>query len=309
MKTENSEIVCNGVVLEHAGNGYYSVKNKPTDKELREYYENKYYQAAEGSYSHEYGSEEREYLRHCCRQLEWILQNLPSPYNKGEARESILDVGCGEGWALDYFREKGYAVKGFDFSDHGIKKFNSRCLPVFTKGNIYELLEADIKNGQAYDVVLLDNVLEHVLDPEHLLARLEGLLKANGVVCVQVPNDFSATQSALIEGGFAGGEFWVDDIAHLSYFNTGSLKKTAKSCGWRVLRVISDYPIDFHLFNEDTDYLRNPSRGRGCHLTRVRVENLMCRIDLARRCQIGEIMAEMGIGRVITAFLAKDVEG
>ena len=33
----------------------------------------------------------------------------------------MIDVGCGEGFAINHFHSNGYLVKGLDFSEAGVK--------------------------------------------------------------------------------------------------------------------------------------------------------------------------------------------
>ena len=44
-------------------------------------------------------------------------------------------------------------------------------------GDIFSLLETEIEAGNPYDVIWLQNVLEHVLDPLELLGQLRKLLR------------------------------------------------------------------------------------------------------------------------------------
>ncbi len=54
-----------------------------------------------------------------------------------------------------------------------------------------------------FDVVHLNNVLEHVPDPDRILIGLaHGLLEPGGVICVNVPNDFSPLQIAGARRGW-----------------------------------------------------------------------------------------------------------
>jgi 2-polyprenyl-3-methyl-5-hydroxy-6-metoxy-1,4-benzoquinol methylase len=41
----------------------------------------------------------------------------------------LLDVGCGEGCALAFFREHGWSVKGVDFSSAGVEPKTEVVLP------------------------------------------------------------------------------------------------------------------------------------------------------------------------------------
>ncbi len=82
---------------------------------------------------------------------------------------TVLDYGCGGGLVVAYLRERGFAgAVGYDeystdFADPA-------------------LLDA------RYDLVLSQDVLEHVPDPEALLDRFDTLAKPGGLVAIGTPN-------------------------------------------------------------------------------------------------------------------------
>ncbi len=47
-----------------------------------------------------------------------------------------------------------------------------------------------------FDVVHMNNVLEHIPDPISLVSLARDLLEPGGIVCINVPNDFSPFQLA-----------------------------------------------------------------------------------------------------------------
>lgn len=163
--------------------GYWEIVDKPTAADLREYYANKYYQeSTSSSYTHSYSEEEKKYigakLGQRWRVIEKILQ--------GPSRQlSTLDVGCGEGFALDFMIKKGCIVRGLDFSAAGVEQQNPDCKPFLKTGDLFELLQDELNQGNRYDVVWLQNVLEHVLDPVSLMESLRRLIAPNGVAVLQ----------------------------------------------------------------------------------------------------------------------------
>ena len=293
------------VELVKTDTGYYTVRQKPSPQELKEYYSNKYYQDGKGEYAQKYSEEEFLYFENKCRQNEKILTWLFDELKNRKIHRRFLDVGCGEGWSLSYFLKQKYEVRGFDHSDFGIKLHNPHCLSYFEQGDMFELLDNEINTSNKYDTVYLDNVLEHVIDPESLLVKLNNIVAGKGVLCVEVPNDFSQTQNELRRKNIVANEYWVNLPSHLSYFNTESLKLVAEKCGWECRKMVSDYPIDFHLFNNQTNYIKNKSVGNGCHQNRVRVVNFLAGLDHEKKIRLFELLAEMGVGRTITAFLTK----
>ena len=221
--------------------GYWEIEHKPTSEELQKYYADKYYQEGKGSYELEYSSDELSYFNAKLEQRWAVLQRYLSTIT-GQPR--MLDLGCGEGYALAFFKCKGWSAKGLDFSSAGVALKNPSCLDALVTGDLFALLEAEIEAGETYDVVWLQNVLEHVLDPLDLLNSLRRLVAPGGVAVVTVPNDCSVTQRAALSSQHIDNAFWVVPPDHLTYFDRDSLANTANQTGWQAVEMLGDFPVD-----------------------------------------------------------------
>jgi len=84
----------------------YSLKEKPSVEELRDYYQKKYFQNEKGTYSNSYSKQELQYFYNKIDQKYQIIRR----YIHGLETGSFLDVGCGECFTLKYFRKKGWDV-------------------------------------------------------------------------------------------------------------------------------------------------------------------------------------------------------
>ena len=83
--------------------GYYEVVPKPTNEELNTYYEDKYFQNERSTYAKYYNDEEITYFNNKIAQKDFIVKGI-----QGATKSSrILDIGCGEGFTLNYYHEKG----------------------------------------------------------------------------------------------------------------------------------------------------------------------------------------------------------
>lgn len=278
--------------------GFWEIASKPTPEELHRYYADKYYQEARGSYDVAYSPEELAYFRAKLQQRYTVLQQH-LPLRDG----SMLDVGCGEGYALAFFREQGWSVKGVDFSSAGVESKNPACRDVLQTGDVFELLETEIKAGATYDVVWLQNVLEHVIDPLALLESLKALVAPSGIAVITVPNDCSMTQRGALDHQHIDSAFWVVPPDHLSYFDHNSLANTAAETGWECLEMLGDFPVDWFLFHPGSNYVRDKSLGKAAHRARVQIENLLHQQSLDAVIRFWSAAANLGVGRDITAFL------
>lgn len=279
--------------------GFWEIAAKPTSQELQQYYADKYYQEAKGSYELEYTKDELRYFRAKLEQRSVVLRHHLSSLSS----RTLLDVGCGEGYALAFFREQGWAVKGIDFSSAGVESKNPACKDVLATGDIFELLQAEIATGRTYDVVWLQNVLEHVIDPLDLLKSLRTLVSPGGLAVVTVPNDCSITQRGALAHQHIDSAFWVAPPDHLTYFDHASLTSAANETGWDCVEMLGDFPVDWFLFHPGSNYVRDKSAGKAAHKARVQIENIIHEQPIEDVLRFWSATAKLGIGRDITAFL------
>lgn len=179
-----------------------------------------------------------EKLRSPVRRSAVILSQLDKarPFSpKGRA----LDVGCGNGPTL---RALAALVPGWDLFGHEISDTNEsilRSIGGFRK--LYTGEVADIPDR--FDLIVLSQSLEHVLDPVETLTTLRDKLMPGGVLLVQVPN---ASLNVF--------DLVVAD--HRSHFDPRTLAQTARRAGFKHVVVaewvfkeltmtVSDSPLEF----------------------------------------------------------------
>lgn len=286
--------------------GYYEIENKPSEEELSSYYAKKYYQnGAISTYRHEYPEAELKYFRSKIEQKYTFL--IEKGLLKENGKYKLLDVGCGEGFTLNFFHKKNWDVVGLDFSSFGCSNFHPNCLQHVIEGDIYKNLDQLIEKGTEYDLIWLDNVLEHVLAPLDLLNRLKKVVSKNGVLIIEVPNDFSIVQNRLFEKGTLKERNWVITPDHLSYFNLQGLNNLCKDASWSNIGSMADFPIDWFLFNEHSNYYADKAKGKAAHEARVELENLIHEQDRKKTIRLFEALSDIGLGRQIIGFYKKDM--
>jgi 2-polyprenyl-3-methyl-5-hydroxy-6-metoxy-1,4-benzoquinol methylase len=277
--------------------GYYVLQDKPSEEKLEKYYEEKYYQLGKGTHKEKYSEEEIEFIFNRLERKYEIVDKFL--YTKDKR---FLDIGCGEGWALKFFKRKGLNVTGIDYSSHGISSINPELNKYLTAGNILAIINDWIQSKKSYDIILLDNVLEHLLDPVLVTKKLKKLLKPDGICIIEVPNDFSSLQEYLYQNDKINSPFWVTSPDHISYFNKEGLTNLFVQNGFKRVHLSTDYPIDIHLLNRDTNYNLNKDKGKNVHYARVEFENFLHELDLDKTNKLYEILADIGIGRNLIAY-------
>lgn len=249
--------------------GFKQVLKKPTKAELSEFYSKKYFQDEHSQYNHQYSKEEIKYFENNIEDHYQILtKNIEMSKDM-----SFLEIGPGEGFALSFFKKRGWKVTGLDYSDFGCVNQNPDCLENIKLGDLDNELNSLIKRKKLFKIIYSDHVLEHVLDPISTLKKINKLLAPGGIFFVGVPNDFSNLQDHLMKTGQVKGQFWLKPPEHISYFNTENFKNVCDASGFEVIDFWASFPIDLNLFNPDTNYVQNEDKGKNCHIARVKIDN------------------------------------
>lgn len=280
--------------------GFLQIAEIPSTEALQAYYAERYYQTAQGSYETSYSEEELRYFDVLIERKAHAIAEA-----RGGTPGTMLDVGCGEGFALAWFGRRGWTVEGLDHSRAGVAAMNADMVPFVDFGDVFALLDERMRKGRSYDLVWMTNVLEHVVDPVGLLNALCAVVAPGGVLVITVPNDGSAFQEMLLEAGHIAERFWVAPPDHLAYFDHASLQSIAAATGWTCRHISADFPIDFFLMHEGSNYVRDRSKGRAAHRARIGMELLLARQPVNKVNDYYRAMAEVGLGRTLTAVLTR----
>ena len=274
--------------------GYYEAIPKPTLKELEQHYSEKYYQYAQGTYSSQYLDEELRYFHNIAK----VALETASRLNLDK---SLYDLGCGEGFFTKSFYEARWLVACCDFSAFGISKHNEDMLPYFISGDIFKQVDDAILNKKKFGLINLQNVLEHVIDPVKLLLDLKAMLSEKSAIRIRVPNDYSDFQIALLNRNNTKNT-WFAPPEHLSYFNKTGLTNILHNCGYQILSLQADFPIELYLANNHSNYSDDRSRGKQAHLSRIFCENYLIESNINDYLEYSQAAGKLGFGRELIAY-------
>lgn len=282
--------------------GYYELKGDFVKADIDSLYQDSYYQKEMSLYRKQYSERELEEKNYRLKEKRYVLENL---LPVSEKRKKFLDVGCGEGFALKFFMEAGYEVSGIEFSLEGCQQHNSDVADKVVLGDALEVL-SQMEKRCYKGTILMDHVLEHVVDPERLIKIITEISVPGTSLVISVPNDFSATQKKLYEEGYIETPFWVTAAyppEHLSYFNKDGLNNLMTEYGWKMEVLMGSYPIDFHLFNENTNYVQKKNIGKSCYEAGLEIEELMRDVmGIEGLVDIYRKLGEAGLGRSMTGY-------
>jgi SAM-dependent methyltransferase len=158
------------------------------------------------------------------------------PENERNARfaqehefRTILDIGCGTGLALDVARQRGLETFGVEFNRGAAEEARSRGHTVFT----IPIQELDSRWEGHFDLISLNQLLEHVPDPISLIKNCIRLLSPRGVIAIAVPG----------AEGVLRGHPWMAlnwPPHHVSRWRRKDLRMLSERCGLIVVRSGGD---------------------------------------------------------------------
>lgn len=108
----------------------------------------------------------------------WVANSINEEL--GESPKKILDVGCGAGFLSNSLAEKRHEVFGIDMSVESLKvagKYDLTKTVNYQFADAYKLPFPD----QTFDVVCAMDFLEHVEDPQKVIAEASRVLKPGGL--------------------------------------------------------------------------------------------------------------------------------
>jgi 2-polyprenyl-3-methyl-5-hydroxy-6-metoxy-1,4-benzoquinol methylase len=133
---------------------------------------------------------------------------------------TLLDVGAGLGTFMDSGRAHGWEVRGIEFNKRSVELGRELFGLDIVHGNFYRL--EDYFGNSKFDLINMNHVFEHVLEPLVYLDYLRKFLKPGGCVLITVPN-------ILSDDFKRDGAQWsyIHIPAHISYFSRLSMDKLA----------------------------------------------------------------------------------
>jgi 2-polyprenyl-3-methyl-5-hydroxy-6-metoxy-1,4-benzoquinol methylase len=106
----------------------------------------------------------------------------------------------------------------------------------------------DIVPWTDYDLIVMADVLEHVIDPWATLKLLQELTQPTCKLMVSVPNvrHYKVVLPLLFKGEFSYLDQGIMDRTHLHFFTKSSLLEMLAECGWSVLSIRPHMKSRYH---------------------------------------------------------------
>jgi SAM-dependent methyltransferase len=188
--------------------GFTCYTPRPEDKDIAEKYEylNQYKPVQGDQTIHD------SYVKKMDRKRAARIYEQCAKYFTNEQLD-ILDYGGGDGKILIPFQDNHHKCHIIDYYNRPIEGMLK--------------LGDDINNCQIekkFDVIICSHVLEHVSDISGLIRKLKELLKPDGVIYAEVPQEI-----------WAGLRIEADPVTHINFFTTNSFVNLFLSNGFNIL--------------------------------------------------------------------------
>ncbi len=149
----------------------------------------------------------------------------------------ILEVGCGQGvFGARLRAELGAQVWGIELDPLAAAMAAERLDRVLV-GDACAL--SDTLPDAFFDCVVLNDLLEHLVQPESLLARLRPKLAPAGCVVASLPNvrHFANLWNLVVKGEWRYADEGILDRTHLRFYTRRSLPVLFAAAGYSLERV------------------------------------------------------------------------
>lgn len=147
----------------------------------------------------------------------------------------ILDVGTASGYLDRALGARGHTVTGIESHPERAERARAACTELIL-GDVETL---DLRGyAEAFDCVLVADVLEHLAQPRQALEKLAATLKSGGRLIACVPNVANLyVRLNLLFGRFRYEPAGVLDATHMRFFTLRTFHDLLESAGLEALRV------------------------------------------------------------------------
>lgn len=179
-----------------------------------------YTEMSKYEFSFNEGVVSKDYLDHFRKIADFIIPEI----KKKDAK--IIDIGCSTGALLSVLKERGYEnLLGVDPSESCVKTV--KCL-YSIKSKISNI--SDLSTNEKFDVIILSAVLEHLVDFDGALNKINLILKDDGVLFLEIPDAERFEK-------FIFTPFQQFSIEHINYFTENSIKNLLLKFAMQIVKI------------------------------------------------------------------------
>lgn len=177
--------------------------------------------------------------------VEYLINSIASKHLSNNSNPYILDIGPGF---------KNYLSKFNDSIERDIIEFDEDIIKFQkTTTNVNNVFKVDLSEDQVssqikqrYDVILMIEVLEHIVNPAKILSEIKQLLKPGGILLLTVPTRFSERIMFKLNENYNKNTLFP----HVNFFNKSGLEELLKFSGFKIKKSkqVNFHYLLFHIF-------------------------------------------------------------
>ena len=157
------------------------------------------------------------------------------PYISHDANR-IIEIGCGQGNFAAQLLKPTREVWGIEPNVEAAQIAAAKLHRVFNQ-KIEDCIHEIPDNY--FDAIIFNDVLEHLLDPWHILKIIRVKLSQNGKVIVSIPNFRYVTNlfNVLIKKDWIYEDSGILDATHVRFFTEKSIKRLFLQSNYQILKM------------------------------------------------------------------------
>lgn len=148
--------------------------------------------------------------------------------------KNVLEVGTSTGYISRILEERGNTVTGIEIDPEAGEFAGQHCDKMII-GDIEQLdLDAHFALS-SFDVIIFEDVLEHLVSPEDVLRKVKKYLRPGGYLAVSLPNVCHGDVILnLLMGDFKYTPMGLLDATHLRFFGLRNIIDLFARCGYSI---------------------------------------------------------------------------
>jgi SAM-dependent methyltransferase len=160
-----------------------------------------------------------------------------------EGIDTVLEVGCAAGGFGSLLKKRGVAeVWGVEIVESAAR---------LAQEVLDRVLVGDVANltnelpDDYFDIIVFNDVLEHMIDPFAVLSAVKSKLTTRGMVVSSIPNIryYHTLYDLVLHKNWEYHESGILDRTHLRFFTTRSIQLMYERLGFEVLRHEGNNPM------------------------------------------------------------------
>ena len=141
---------------------------------------------------------------------------------------SLLDIGCNIGTFMQVAESQGWKTIGIDINRSAVIYAKKKGLNVFSSA----IEHAKLKKSY-FDVIMMNDVVEHLENPVEVLEKIKAWLKKDGILFIATPNIGSMIAKI-------SGKNWlhVKPDEHIYYFSKKTISMLLGKAGFSTAKIM-----------------------------------------------------------------------